>query len=162
MTSFITQCPHCSTSFRVSSTQLTAARGMVRCGACLEVFNAAHALSQDPQSGQPQQSPLAEAPTQPPAPAAAAPSAGPDRAAQDDSQWIHERFAWKAKPLGVDIEPPPLWGTYGSEEFVTAWGRELGIAQSRVMRLQPEIVCMAAVEPAKLRAAAKHVHGGSR
>ncbi|WIX03707.1 DUF3426 domain-containing protein [Pseudomonas sp. AR5] len=90
MTSFITQCPHCSTSFRVSSTQLTAARGMVRCGACLEVFNAAHALSQDPQSGQPQQSPLAEAPTQAPAPVAAAPSAGPDRAAQDDSQWIHD------------------------------------------------------------------------
>ena len=77
--------------------------------------------------------------------------------AHPDAQWIRERFAWKAKQLGVDIEPPPLWGTYGSEEFITAWGRELGIANCRVMRLQPEIVSIAAVEPAKLRAAAKHV-----
>ncbi|MBO3276924.1 DUF3426 domain-containing protein [Pseudomonas schmalbachii] len=38
--SFITQCPHCSTSFRVSQTQLGAANGAVRCGACLKVFNA--------------------------------------------------------------------------------------------------------------------------
>lgn len=78
-------------------------------------------------------------------------------AAHPDSQWVRERFAWKAKALGVDLEPPPLWGTYGSEEFITAWGRELGIATCRVMRLQPEIVSIAAVEPAKLRAAAKHV-----
>ncbi|WP_313129686.1 MJ0042-type zinc finger domain-containing protein, partial [Stutzerimonas nitrititolerans] len=40
MTSFITQCPHCRTSFRLNRAQLGAARGVVRCGACLEVFNA--------------------------------------------------------------------------------------------------------------------------
>ena len=65
-----------------------------------------------------------------------------------------------AKQVGVDIEPPPLWGTYESEEYVTAWGRELGVSACRVMRLQPEIVAIAAVEPAKLRAAAKHVQKG--
>jgi hypothetical protein len=81
-------------------------------------------------------------------------------AAHPDAEWIRERFGWKAKQLGVDIEPPPLWGTYGSEEYITAWGRELGISQCRVMRLQPEIVSIAAVEPAKLRAAAKHVQKG--
>jgi len=80
--------------------------------------------------------------------------------AHPDAQWVRERFGWKAKPLGIDIEPPPLWGTYDSEEFITAWGRELGIASCRVMRLQPEIVSIAAVEPAKLRAAAKHVQKG--
>jgi hypothetical protein len=80
--------------------------------------------------------------------------------AHPDAQWVRERFAWKAKQVGVDIEPPPLWGTYDSEEYVTAWGRELGVSACRVMRLQPEIVAIAAVEPAKLRAAAKHVQKG--
>lgn len=36
-----TRCPHCQTSFRVTESQLATARGLVRCGACLEVFNAA-------------------------------------------------------------------------------------------------------------------------
>ncbi len=35
-----TRCPHCQTSFRVTDSQLATARGRVRCGACLEVFNA--------------------------------------------------------------------------------------------------------------------------
>ncbi|WP_426233318.1 DUF3426 domain-containing protein [Pseudomonas sp. TWP3-2] len=42
--SFVTQCPHCSTSFRVSHAQLSVARGVVRCGSCLQVFNAAKQL----------------------------------------------------------------------------------------------------------------------
>lgn len=43
---FITQCPHCHTSFRLERSQLTAARGSVRCGACLQVFNAASQIDQ--------------------------------------------------------------------------------------------------------------------
>ena len=42
--SFVTQCPHCQTSFRVSHAQLSMARGVVRCGSCLQVFNAAKQL----------------------------------------------------------------------------------------------------------------------
>jgi predicted Zn finger-like uncharacterized protein len=42
--SFVTQCPHCQTRFRVSHAQLSVARGMVRCGSCLQVFNAAKQL----------------------------------------------------------------------------------------------------------------------
>jgi len=38
--SFITQCPHCGTSFRVRNEQLAVANGSVRCGACLQVFSA--------------------------------------------------------------------------------------------------------------------------
>ena len=38
--SFITQCPHCNTSFRVRHDQLAVANGSVRCGACLQVFSA--------------------------------------------------------------------------------------------------------------------------
>lgn len=38
MTFFITQCPHCTTTFRTRINQLQSADGMVRCGACLQVF----------------------------------------------------------------------------------------------------------------------------
>ncbi|WP_120997645.1 DUF3426 domain-containing protein [Stutzerimonas urumqiensis] len=40
MTSFITQCPQCRTTFRVNPTQLGAANGIVRCGSCRKVFDA--------------------------------------------------------------------------------------------------------------------------
>ena len=36
----VTRCPHCKTSFRIRDEHLKAARGSVRCGSCLEVFNA--------------------------------------------------------------------------------------------------------------------------
>ncbi|MGK0498661.1 MAG: putative Zn finger-like uncharacterized protein [Oceanicoccus sp.] len=41
MATEVTQCPKCSTSFRVTDTQLTIANGAVRCGSCLHIFNAA-------------------------------------------------------------------------------------------------------------------------
>lgn len=41
MSSFLAQCPHCLTSFRVTDSQLQAAEGLVRCGACLGIFSAA-------------------------------------------------------------------------------------------------------------------------
>ena len=45
----ITQCPKCDTTFRVSPAQLKVAKGAVRCGACLNVFNAAdHFQSEQP------------------------------------------------------------------------------------------------------------------
>ncbi len=36
----ITQCPKCDTTFRITPSQLKAAKGAVRCGACLHVFRA--------------------------------------------------------------------------------------------------------------------------
>lgn len=41
MTPPLTQCPHCLTVFHVSSEQLEIADGLVRCGACRQVFAAA-------------------------------------------------------------------------------------------------------------------------
>jgi len=35
-----TRCPHCKATFQVSENQLSAAGGKVRCGACMEVFDA--------------------------------------------------------------------------------------------------------------------------
>lgn len=43
----ITHCPHCDTYFRVSSEQLAAHDGQVRCGRCTQIFNALERLEQD-------------------------------------------------------------------------------------------------------------------
>ena len=40
MTTQVTQCPQCKTSFRVTEAQLSIANGAVRCGSCLHIFNA--------------------------------------------------------------------------------------------------------------------------
>lgn len=40
MATQVTQCPKCKTSFRVTEAQLNIARGAVRCGSCLHIFNA--------------------------------------------------------------------------------------------------------------------------
>lgn len=60
-----TQCPHCGTMFRVAADQLKLRGGIVRCGACTQVFDGSAALSD-----------LAAAPAAPPsvqAPAVLAP-----------------------------------------------------------------------------------------
>jgi predicted Zn finger-like uncharacterized protein len=56
--SFVTQCPHCQTSFRVSHAQLSMARGVVRCGSCLQVFNAARQLLEQAGKESPVATPL--------------------------------------------------------------------------------------------------------
>lgn len=44
----VTRCPHCQTSFRVRDEHLGAAKGMVRCGSCLQVFKAAEHFISEP------------------------------------------------------------------------------------------------------------------
>ncbi|KAA0986579.1 DUF3426 domain-containing protein [Pseudomonas sp. ANT_J12] len=63
--SFVTQCPHCQTSFRVSHAQLSVARGVVRCGSCLQVFNAAKQLLEQ-RAGKDAVTPVAPAIVEPP------------------------------------------------------------------------------------------------
>ncbi|APV39294.1 hypothetical protein PFAS1_08040 [Pseudomonas frederiksbergensis] len=67
--SFVTQCPHCQTSFRVSHAQLSVARGVVRCGSCLQVFNAAKQLLEQ-RTGKDAITPAAPAIVEPPEPRA--------------------------------------------------------------------------------------------
>lgn len=43
----LTRCPHCQTAFRVTSEQLKARQGRVRCGACQSVFDALDSLSDE-------------------------------------------------------------------------------------------------------------------
>lgn len=48
-----TQCPHCQTTFRVAHDQLKLRAGLVRCGACKEVFNGLEHLLQPDDFPQP-------------------------------------------------------------------------------------------------------------
>lgn len=43
----LTRCPHCATAFRVTSEQLKARQGRVRCGACQGVFDALDSLADE-------------------------------------------------------------------------------------------------------------------
>lgn len=45
MTEMITRCPKCDTAFRITSAHLKSAKGAVRCGSCLGVFNAEENLT---------------------------------------------------------------------------------------------------------------------
>lgn len=77
-----------------------------------------------------------------------------------DSRFVQETFVWKPKDLGAGaplIEPPALWGSHQSEAFLASWARELGVAACKVVRMAPELVCISAMEPGKLRAAVKSV-----
>ncbi len=48
----VTQCPQCGTRFKVSQAQRESHQGMVRCGRCQAVFNAAAHLHDDEPSPQ--------------------------------------------------------------------------------------------------------------
>ncbi|GAB3463874.1 DUF3426 domain-containing protein [Azotobacter salinestris] len=82
---FATQCPHCQTRFRINRAQLDAARGAVRCGSCLQVFNAAKHLIERPA---PPQATIAAAP------AAAPPAAPPadDHPPAPPSHWDYDEL----------------------------------------------------------------------
>lgn len=79
----LTRCPHCHTTFRVTSEQLKVRQGRVRCGACSEVFDALESLADEvslivaPAAGNPAPGAVAEDET-PVSPESAAP---PDPAA---------------------------------------------------------------------------------
>ncbi|MBD1554340.1 DUF3426 domain-containing protein [Pseudomonas typographi] len=116
--SFVTQCPHCQTRFRVSYNQLGVARGAVRCGACKQVFNAARQLLEQSATQQAQAerpTPLPQAQTAAPEPPAAVPTP-----AATPSQPTHEG-QWDAaqlETLNLDAElarlerrPAPRQGT---------------------------------------------------
>ncbi|MFB4402047.1 DUF3426 domain-containing protein [Pseudomonas inefficax] len=110
--SFVTQCPHCQTSFRVTHHQLSVARGVVRCGHCLQVFNAARQLlEQNRASGASApavSAPMPAAPAEPPVeaiepaiepePVASAPGITPDE------DWALTSQALEALDLDMELE----------------------------------------------------------
>jgi predicted Zn finger-like uncharacterized protein len=115
--SFITQCPHCLTSFRVNQAQLGAANGAVRCGACLKVFNAPqHMLGGTARSGgEPIQPPAAApkpaapaAPSEPPrpVPAPGVATLGWPLAPHSARPSADSTVAPAATPMPAPIQPP--------------------------------------------------------
>lgn len=87
--SFVTQCPHCQARFRVNHAQLSVARGVVRCGSCLQVFNAARQL-------------LEQRAQQAPAPEPAEPAAEAPRAISQ-KQWTAEELDLDNLDLDVEL-----------------------------------------------------------
>ncbi|MBD9679111.1 DUF3426 domain-containing protein [Pseudomonas sp. PDM18] len=98
--SFITQCPHCQTRFRVNSAQLGAASGAVRCGTCLKVFSAPQNMV-----GEPTQVPSPAVTTTPPVeapkPAPAAEPIAPPKAQE---------------PIAAAPVPAPAFRTFTPEK----------------------------------------------
>jgi predicted Zn finger-like uncharacterized protein len=99
--SFVTQCPHCQTSFRVSHTQLSVARGVVRCGSCLQVFNAAKQLLEQ-RAGKEAVTPVAPAIAEP-APVTEAPVVArqPEPIEPPEPRAISQK-QWSAAELDLD------------------------------------------------------------
>lgn len=64
-----TQCPHCQTTFRVAHDQLKLRAGLVRCGACKQIFNGIENLIRLDENGEAEPVPASE-----PSTAAAAPA----------------------------------------------------------------------------------------
>ncbi|MBB1520221.1 DUF3426 domain-containing protein [Aquipseudomonas guryensis] len=109
--SFVTQCPHCRTSFRINRAQLGAAHGAVRCGACMHVFNAAQQLLVDQTRAS---KPPAAQPSAPARPAAAAPSPAAAPSMPPASKPVPERAPAPTtslnKPATADKQPvDTLW-----------------------------------------------------
>ena len=64
-----TRCLHCSTTFRVTTQQLQASSGQVRCGQCKQVFDAFATLTaQEPQPATPEPEHLSARPNESPVP----------------------------------------------------------------------------------------------
>lgn len=109
--SFVTQCPHCRTSFRINRAQLGAAHGAVRCGACMHVFNAAQQLLVDQTRAS---KPATPPPSAPPRPPVATPSPAAANSTQPASKPVPERVAApvaSAQTPAVASKPPAdtLW-----------------------------------------------------
>ncbi|HLD65379.1 MAG TPA: DUF3426 domain-containing protein [Pseudomonas sp.] len=110
--SFVTQCPHCRTSFRVSRAQLGAAHGAVRCGACLHVFNAVQQLLGE-RATKPAAPALPSAP--PPPPAESAPVPGPKPA---ETLWIHDDLDLDSLDLDEELAKLERQEQQFSQEFL--------------------------------------------
>lgn len=95
----LTRCPACQTVFRVSSEQLAARAGRVRCGHCLNAFNAEHNRVDDgPDTDRPPGPGAAETASTPalpetPAPAPAEPATPVPETSQPAHPWVEAGIA---------------------------------------------------------------------
>lgn len=93
MTQFVTRCPKCSTSFRITQAQLDRAKGAVRCGSCLQIFRANdHIVKQGATKPTPQVAAK---------PASAKPTAAAQPAAAAVKKPVAAKVAAKAAPAAA-------------------------------------------------------------
>jgi predicted Zn finger-like uncharacterized protein len=122
----VARCPKCNAKFRVSPDALNARQGQVRCGECLNVFNAFQTLAREPDPApvrvdvaSPIVPPAPPAPPDPPAPAAtpravpaaaAAPPATPvaQSAAMPEAPRPIQSTAEQAAKPAHETMPPPV------------------------------------------------------
>lgn len=79
-----------------------------------------------------------------------------------DHVFIRDRFAWVSRDFGpgsAEVMPFCLHGSHSEETFVNVFSRELGLVKTSVVRLRPELVALAGVEPRMLRPLIKSVNG---
>ncbi len=118
----LTRCPACETHFRVTTEQLKARSGRVRCGECQHVFNALDTLIEEPASviapppaTTPENAPLPHQP-EPVADTVAdevepalPPTPTPEAPAQPESDWPESPYADQAEatsPAAFEPDPP--------------------------------------------------------
>jgi predicted Zn finger-like uncharacterized protein len=97
--SLVTRCPSCSTMFRVVPDQLRVSEGWVRCGRCMQTFNATHSLFDE--NGTPTLAPD-QAVTS--APVAAPPST---RRVLDDLSRVGGATRTNDDDIATEFAPPP-------------------------------------------------------
>lgn len=103
MADMITRCPNCATAFRISDAVLLSAKGMVRCGSCLTVFNAKQFLETPPKKASP-----TGIRTEPPLP-------------RDQDTGAFESLSYVQKPASdFPVEERPL--TRAPRDFPTQFG----------------------------------------
>lgn len=78
-----------------------------------------------------------------------------------DEEFITDRFAWKSRDFGKgseDVMPFSLHGSHSEETFINVFSRDLGLVKTSVVRLRPELVALAGVEPRLLRPLVKSLN----
>jgi predicted Zn finger-like uncharacterized protein len=156
--SFVTQCPHCRTSFRISRAQLGAAHGAVRCGACMRVFNAAQQLLVDqnraskPATPAPAATPTA--PTKPAAPVTPPSAAQPARPVATPAAAPSQPATPQAAPAPLAAKPSPAPAATEKQSVDTLWihddldldsldlDEELAKLEEQEMQLSREFLAM--------------------
>lgn len=106
-TDIITRCPKCATAFKATAQVLKIAKGTVRCGSCLSVFNAAtHDINKPEVIPAPQQTPPPEPVTKAPASPTTTQQTTP--IAQDDESWALDLLADEEEEEDIDLDDESL------------------------------------------------------
>lgn len=137
--SMVTSCPSCATTFRVSTEQLKARQGKVRCGQCLAVFDGFKALASIPDVPQ-------AAPASPSAPPAVASPMTETLPLLD----FEPPPPPEAEPKTVEIVPPPGARSAAAGVSTRAAGAPLDEGPVREPAVSPPAAYSAAPAPRPL------------